>query len=64
MLPGLAVSWTNFLAMILGGCLEADHRIREFEAKVRMQKRMLRNRAAWDEDQEEYENIANSKPKT
>jgi hypothetical protein len=35
--------------MILGSCLEADNRIRDYEAKVRMQKRMVRDRAIWEE---------------
>jgi len=39
----------------MGSCLEADHRIREFEAKVRMQKRMLRDRAVWEQYEAEYE---------
>lgn len=41
--------------MILGGCLEADHRIREYEARVRMQKRILRDKAAWESFEQEYE---------
>ncbi|KAF8865963.1 hypothetical protein BDZ45DRAFT_380226 [Acephala macrosclerotiorum] len=47
--------------MILGGCLEADHRIREYEAKLRIQKRILRDRAAWDSYEKEYEETPNSK---
>jgi hypothetical protein len=44
-----------FLGMILGGCLEADHRIREYEARVRMQKRILRDKAAWESFEQEYD---------
>jgi hypothetical protein len=50
--------------MILGGCLEADHKIREYEAKLRMHKRMMRDRAAWERYQEEYELAADNKPKS
>lgn len=41
--------------MILGACLEADHRVREYETKVRMQKRLLRDRAVWESYEKEYE---------
>jgi hypothetical protein len=41
--------------MILGACLEADHRIRDYEAKVRMQKRMMRDRAVWEKYEAEFE---------
>ncbi len=43
--------------MILGACLEADHRVREYEAKVRMQKRMMRDQAVWEKYEKEYEDI-------
>ena len=39
----------------MGSCLEADHRIREYEAKVRMHKRMVRDRAAWEAYEREFE---------
>lgn len=41
--------------MILGACLEADHRIRDYEARLRMQKRIMRDRAAWEAYEEGYE---------
>jgi hypothetical protein len=41
--------------MIMGACLEADHRIREYEARVRMQKRMMRDRAVWEKYEQEFE---------
>jgi hypothetical protein len=53
---------TDSTAMILGGCLEADHSIREYEAKVRIHKRMMRDRAVWEQDQEEHEQV--KRPKT
>lgn len=55
---GLTLQFKVFLqmsGMIMGSCLEADHRIREYEAKVRMQKRILRDRVAWEKYEEEYE---------
>ncbi|CZR59119.1 uncharacterized protein PAC_09011 [Phialocephala subalpina] len=61
---GLTIQFKVFLqmsGMILGGCLEADHRIREYEAKLRMQKRILRDRAAWESFEKEYEETPNPK---
>jgi len=46
---------TNFGGMIMGACLEADHRIREYEAKVRMHKRIMRDRAVWEKYEQEFE---------
>jgi len=45
----------------LGSCLEADHRIRIYEAKVRMEKRMMRDRAVWEQYEQEYEQAPASK---
>lgn len=41
--------------MIMGACLEADHRIREYEVMVRMQKRMIRDRAVWESYEREFD---------
>jgi hypothetical protein len=43
--------------MIMGACLEADHRIREYEAKIRMQKRMVRDRAVWESYEREFDEV-------
>jgi len=40
--------------MIMGACLEADNRIREYEVRVRMQKRLMRDRAVWERYEQEY----------
>lgn len=48
-------SFIQMSGMILGSMLEADYRLREYEAKVRMQKRMIRDRAVWDSFEKEYE---------
>ncbi|KAH6684135.1 hypothetical protein B0J14DRAFT_572192 [Halenospora varia] len=55
---GLTIQFKVFIqmsGMIMGACLEADHRIREFEAKVRMQKRMMRDRAVWEKYEHEFD---------
>ncbi|KAH8600930.1 hypothetical protein B0O99DRAFT_681788 [Bisporella sp. PMI_857] len=54
---GLTFQFKVFLqmsGMIMGACLEADHRIREYEAKVRMQKRLMRDRAVWERYEQEF----------
>ncbi|TVY33019.1 hypothetical protein LSUB1_G007748, partial [Lachnellula subtilissima] len=54
---GLTIQFKVFLqmsGMIMGSCLEADHRIREYEAKVRMQKRIMKDRAAWEKYEQEF----------
>jgi len=45
----------DFSGMIMGACLEADHRIRQYEAKIRMQKRMVRDRAVWERYEQEFD---------
>lgn len=55
---GLTFQFKVFLqmsGMILGACLEADHRIREYEAQVRMRKRIVRDRAVWESYEKEFE---------
>jgi hypothetical protein len=34
--------------------IEADYRLREYEARVRMQKRIARDRAMWRQFEEQY----------
>jgi hypothetical protein len=41
----------------MGACLEADHRIREYEARVRMQKRLMRDRAVWENYEQESDQV-------
>ncbi|PMD28412.1 hypothetical protein NA56DRAFT_640062 [Hyaloscypha hepaticicola] len=55
---GLTIQFKVFLqmsGMIMGSCLEADHRIRQYEAKLRMEKRMIRDRAVWEQYEQEFE---------
>lgn len=40
--------------MVLGSMIEADYSIRQYEAHVRMQRRIARDRAAWAKFEEEY----------
>ena len=40
--------------MILGSMIEADHSLRQYEARVRMQKRIQRDRAMWQNFEEQY----------
>ncbi|KAF9881159.1 imidazoleglycerol-phosphate dehydratase [Colletotrichum karsti] len=54
---GLTIQFKCYVqmsAMVLGSMLEADHRLREYEAKVRMQKRILRDRAKWERFEQEF----------
>ncbi|PBP16755.1 hypothetical protein BUE80_DR012582 [Diplocarpon rosae] len=55
---GLTIQFKVFLqmsGMILGACLEADHRVRVYESKIRMHKRMLRDKAVWESYEKEFE---------
>lgn len=40
--------------MVVGSMLESDHRLHEYEARVRLQKRIARDRAKWQRYEEEY----------
>ncbi len=39
--------------MVLGSMLEADHRLRQFEARMRVQRRMAAEQAYWKRIKEE-----------
>jgi len=55
---GLTIQFKVFLqmsGMVLGSMIEADHRLRIYEAKVRMEKRMVRDRAIWERYEQDYE---------
>lgn len=41
--------------MVLGSMLEADRRLRQYEAQVRINKKIERDRAAWARYEQEYE---------
>jgi hypothetical protein len=48
--------------MILGGWTEADRRLRDYEAKVRVERRLRIDRAKWEAFEREFEEMP--KPKT
>ncbi|KAL3427018.1 imidazoleglycerol-phosphate dehydratase [Phlyctema vagabunda] len=63
---GLTIQFKVFLqmsGMVMGAMLEADHRLREYEAKVRMHKRMVRDRAVWESYEKEFEQAPKSDKK-
>ncbi len=40
--------------MSLGSMIEADYRLRQFEAQMRQQRRIARDRAVWKEIEAQY----------
>jgi hypothetical protein len=48
--------------MILGGWTEADRRMREYEAKARLQRRMRIDRATWERFDKEFQEPPSPKP--
>lgn len=40
--------------MTVGSMMEADYRLRQYEAHVRMQRRIARDRAMWETFEKEY----------
>ncbi|CAN8095342.1 unnamed protein product [Discula destructiva] len=54
---GLTVQFKVYLqmsGMLAGAMIEADHSMRQYEAHVRMQRRLARDRAAWQQFEAEY----------
>ncbi|RYP76675.1 hypothetical protein DL771_001597 [Monosporascus sp. 5C6A] len=43
--------------MIVGSMIEADHRMRQFEHQIRMQRRIARDRAVWERFEQEYPEV-------
>ncbi|KAI1856093.1 hypothetical protein JX265_011808 [Neoarthrinium moseri] len=55
---GLTVQFKVYLqmsGMILGSMIEADSRMRQYETRVRLQRRIARDRAMWETFEKEYE---------
>ena len=46
--------------MVLGGMIEADARLRQYEHQMRMQRRLIRERAKWDRYEQELVEKSNS----
>ncbi|KAB5563170.1 hypothetical protein GE09DRAFT_772835 [Coniochaeta sp. 2T2.1] len=54
---GLTVQFKVYLqmtGMVFGSMIEADYRLREYEARVRIQKRLQRDRQMWQKFEEQY----------
>ncbi|KAF3770875.1 hypothetical protein M406DRAFT_354610 [Cryphonectria parasitica EP155] len=54
---GLTIQFKVYLqmsGMVVGSMIEADYWMRQYEARVRMQRRLDRDRAAWQRFEEEY----------
>ncbi|KAI4860544.1 hypothetical protein F4820DRAFT_106255 [Hypoxylon rubiginosum] len=57
---GLTVQFKVYLqmsGMIVGSMIEADYRMRQYEQRVRMQRRMARDRAVWADYEKELMEI-------
>ncbi|KAI2466081.1 hypothetical protein F4781DRAFT_407132 [Annulohypoxylon bovei var. microspora] len=53
---GLTVQFKVYLqmsGMIVGSMIEADYRMRQYEQRVRMQRRIKQNRALWEDYEKE-----------
>ena len=46
--------------MVLGGSLEADRRIRTYERRMRLEKRIRRDKAVWEEYEDEFRRVEES----
>ncbi|KAK1835968.1 hypothetical protein QBC39DRAFT_413836 [Podospora conica] len=54
---GLTIQFKVYIqmsGMVLGSMLEADARIREYEASMRMRRRIMREQAMWQSFEERY----------
>lgn len=47
-------SYLQMSGMVFGSMIEADYRLREHESRVRMQKRIQRDRVMWQKFEDEY----------
>lgn len=54
--PAYPHRYIQMSGMVLGGMIEADSRLRQYEHQIRMQKRLLREQAKWDRYEEEFVN--------
>ncbi|XDG02417.1 hypothetical protein ABKA04_002032 [Annulohypoxylon sp. FPYF3050] len=61
---GLTIQFKVYLqmsGMIIGSMIEADYRMRQYEQRVRMQRRMARDRAVWADYEKELMEIEEEK---
>ncbi|KAI5865660.1 hypothetical protein GGS23DRAFT_437207 [Durotheca rogersii] len=57
---GLTIQFKVYIqmsGMILGGMIEADYRMRQYENRVRVQRRLARDRALWADYEKELAEI-------
>ncbi|KAI0377918.1 hypothetical protein F5Y04DRAFT_167850 [Hypomontagnella monticulosa] len=57
---GLTIQFKIYLqmsGMIVGSMIEADYRMRQYEQRVRMQRRIAQNRAVWADYEKELAEI-------
>lgn len=47
-------SYIQMSGMVVGSMIEADHRLREYEARMRMHKRLMRDKAMWENFERQY----------
>lgn len=47
-------SYIQMSGMVLGGMVEADWRLRQYEYQMRMQRRWQKEKAKWDRYEEEF----------
>jgi len=62
---GLTLQFKVFIqmsGMVFGGMIEADRRLRDYEASVRLRKKMEIDRATWERYEREYEEAPRSVP--
>ncbi|KAI1776285.1 hypothetical protein F4818DRAFT_440653 [Hypoxylon cercidicola] len=63
---GLTVQFKVYLqmsGMIVGSMIEADYRMRQYEQRVRMQRRIARDRAVWADYEKELMEIEDESPR-
>ncbi|KAI6080431.1 hypothetical protein F4821DRAFT_265902 [Hypoxylon rubiginosum] len=63
---GLTVQFKVYLqmsGMIVGSMIEADYRMRQYEQRVRMQRRIARDRAVWEDYEKELMEIKDESPR-
>ncbi|KAK3994730.1 hypothetical protein QBC44DRAFT_379160 [Cladorrhinum sp. PSN332] len=54
---GLTIQFKVYIqmsGMVLGSMLEADQRLREYEAQMRLRRRLMRDQAMWASLEEQY----------
>jgi hypothetical protein len=51
----IAFRFLQMSGMILGGSIEADHRIRDYEVNMRLRRRLRLDKEAWERYEKAYE---------